>query len=59
MLIPIAIAFPAIPALAQNAPIVAAAAMALSSVRVISHLLRLRRFGNVHEAQTTSQNKLK
>src|SRR2546421_91417 len=45
ILIPIAILSPLIPFLQENAPIFAAAAMALSSVTVVSNSLRLRKFG--------------
>ena len=45
VLIPLAIASPALPLLRESAPIFAAAAMALSSVTVVSNSLALRRFG--------------
>jgi len=50
ILIPIAILSPLIPFLRENAPIFAAAAMALSSVTVVSNSLRLRRFGRKENA---------
>jgi len=45
ILIPLAIFSTVIPFLQENAPIFAAAAMALSSVTVVSNSLRLRKFG--------------